>query len=114
MVSQSSTNFKFRITGVGMNSHPIAGSAKYNLGFVDSGTTFTYLPRELWMSIVYHFDFFCKEARKNGNTRQCPGERFLTKVSGDIIMCFKYNATRYQDDLMQFFLGYPILNFYAK
>jgi len=48
MTQTSSTNYKFKLTGVSVNNHPIAGSSKYNLAFVDSGTTFSYLPRELW------------------------------------------------------------------
>ena len=52
-----------------MNGHPIGGSNKYNIGFVDSGTTFSYLPADLYDSILYHFHYFCSTANSydNGN-----------------------------------------------
>ena len=42
------TNYKFSISGVSLNNHYIDGSEKWNTGFIDSGTTFTYLPPEMW------------------------------------------------------------------
>jgi hypothetical protein len=61
------SNYKFNIMGVSVNGHPISGSNKFSMGLVDSGTTFSYLPAELYDSILFHFDDFCKKANKYDN-----------------------------------------------
>lgn len=38
-----------------MNDHFIEGSEVYKSGFVDSGTTFTYLPSNLFRLVKKHF-----------------------------------------------------------
>lgn len=62
-----SNNYKFNILGVAMNGHPLGGSNKFSVGFVDSGTTFSYLPNELYDSIIYHFKHFCDTANEYDN-----------------------------------------------
>jgi hypothetical protein len=43
-----------------MNDHFIEGSEVYKSGFVDSGTTFTYLPSNLFRLVKKHFEeWFC-------------------------------------------------------
>lgn len=42
---------------------------KYNVGFVDSGTTFTYLPKNLFMIFKVHFKVYCEFSESN-----CLGE----------------------------------------
>jgi hypothetical protein len=41
-------DFKVKVVGVKMNNHFLAGSNLYNIGFFDSGTTFTYFPTALF------------------------------------------------------------------
>lgn len=41
--------------GIKMNDHYIAGSETYKEGFIDSGTTFTFLPETLFVNIREHF-----------------------------------------------------------
>ncbi len=36
--------YKFSLFGLSMNNHYMAGSEEFNVGVVDSGTTFTYVP----------------------------------------------------------------------
>ena len=42
-----------------MDNHLMSGSQEFGIGFVDSGTTFTYMPPQLFNSILIHFDQFC-------------------------------------------------------
>ena len=67
MDKKTGSNYKFNILGTSMNSHPLSGSSKYDTGFLDSGTTFTYLPRALYQSIMFHMKFFCENANKYDN-----------------------------------------------
>lgn len=114
MYDRVTTNYKFKLTGVSMNNHAIGGSNKWHLGFVDSGTTFSYFPSDLWDSLIFHFKHFCDEAKKTGNSKFCPGEQFLTRSDGTTVMCFEYDAKKYANKTKEFFLGYPVLNFHAQ
>jgi len=42
------SNYQFDIRGFSVGDHLIKGSEKWSVGFVDSGTTFTYIPHALW------------------------------------------------------------------
>lgn len=113
-------NYKFDIVGVSVNGHPIRGSDKFNLGFVDSGTTFSYLPGELYDAVMYHFDFFCKNANiyDNNNTypnKYCPGKlRFLQNSDGEKAACFDFDKDRFANRIKDFFYGYPIISIHVK
>lgn len=48
MSSSAGHNFKFELHSVAFNSHKISGSQKWSVAFVDSGTTFAYLPPLMW------------------------------------------------------------------
>lgn len=48
MTSTDSTNFKFELSGVSMNGLLIKDSEKWNISFVDTGTTFSYFPEKMW------------------------------------------------------------------
>jgi hypothetical protein len=60
MIRTTGTSYRFNIEGVSMNNHPIKGSHNWDVGFLDSGTTFSYLPHDMWDSLMFHFDFFCE------------------------------------------------------
>ena len=42
------TDFKVGVSGMMMNNHYMAGTENYSVGFLDSGTTFTYLNQNLF------------------------------------------------------------------
>lgn len=74
-----SQSYKFDVMGVSINGHPIKGSNRFSTGFIDSGTTFSYLPSELYDSVLFHFDQFCANANKYDNNnsepnKYCPGK----------------------------------------
>lgn len=49
-----------------MNDHFIEGSEAYTTGFIDSGTTFTYFPTNLFKKLKQHFfDWFCLAESSN-------------------------------------------------
>jgi hypothetical protein len=42
-----------------MNNHLMAESQEFQIGVIDSGTTFTYVPHKLFNMLLVHFDWFC-------------------------------------------------------
>ena len=80
----STINYMILMQGVTMNDHLLTGSLVAKHGFVDSGTTFTYLPKRLWESVLNHFDIFCEKGknftRKDGHRKYCHGSRFQTEA----------------------------------
>lgn len=44
----STGDFKVGVSGMMMNNHYMAGTENYSVGFLDSGTTFTYLNQNLF------------------------------------------------------------------
>ena len=78
----SAVSYLIELKGVLINDHMMSGSYIAKQGFVDSGTTFTYLPQKLWDSLMSHFDYFCDEGksfkRADGSKKYCHGERFTT------------------------------------
>lgn len=114
MLDQTTTNYKFSLSGISMNNHALQGSTKWRIGFVDSGTTFSYLPKDLWDSLVFHFNDFCEKATLLNDQKYCQGGRFLTKSDGYTVNCFEFNETRFGNNTKEFFLGYPIINFHTQ
>lgn len=76
-------SYLFELEGVSVHDHFLQGSESVKHAFIDSGTTFTYLPRDMWDSLMYHFDYFCEQSKdikdEHGHKLFCPGERFLTR-----------------------------------
>ena len=52
---RGSEDFKIAVHGIRMNDHFIDGSDRWKVGFVDSGTTFVYVPRSLFNLLRQHF-----------------------------------------------------------
>jgi hypothetical protein len=52
---KQSQNYLVTLHGLSMNDHFIEGSEVYTEGFIDSGTTFTYLPTRLFSLVKLHF-----------------------------------------------------------
>lgn len=114
------SNYKFKIMGVSVNGHPISGSNKFSIGFIDSGTTFSYLPAELYDSLLFHFDNFCKYANKYDNdnsqkSKYCPGKFFYSLSSeGEKVACFKFDQEKYRNKTKEWMMGYPVINIHVK
>ena len=100
-----------------MNDHLLTGSLVAKHGFVDSGTTFTYLPKRLWESVLNHFDIFCEKGknftRKDGQKKYCHGARFQAEAQGERLQCFHYDKNYFEGPegpgRKHFFLGYPMI-----
>ena len=77
------SSYMFELQGVSMNDHFLAGSENVKQAFVDSGTTFSYIPKRMWDSLMFHFDYFCEQTKDirdgKGHKMYCPGERFETR-----------------------------------
>lgn len=63
--------YKFSLEGVAFNNHFIQGSEEFQIGVLDSGTTFTYIPHKLFNMLIVHFDWFCALDHAN----HCKGKR---------------------------------------
>ena len=48
MLGSWGSSYKVKISGVSVGDHYIQGSEVWNNGFIDSGTTFSYLPPKMW------------------------------------------------------------------
>ena len=48
-----------------MNNHLMADTQKFTTGFIDSGTTFSYFPKELMMILRVHFMKYCELNKRN-------------------------------------------------
>lgn len=93
----------------------IEGSDKWVVGFVDSGTTFSYIPTKMWNVLAKYFDKFCLLAKNQGDGnshKYCPGKRFNSVASGQQVMCFAYDQKKYPNK-KEFFMGFPVINIFA-
>lgn len=117
MAYPSGSSYKFDIHGVSVNKHMIKGSEKWSIGFVDSGTTFSYFPSEMFNQLMVHFDYFCDMTKdikmENGEKRYCKGERYMVRSQGETLACFMFDSNKYYGRDKEFLMGYPVINFFA-
>lgn len=114
MTRDSLTTYHFPLAGVAMLNESMQNSEIYSRGFIDSGTTFSYLPVGMWKSLKDLFDNYCKNAKLNAPSQEvaekyCPGERFVDMNQGSEMMCFHYSEYKFPNK-KEWFLGYPIIN----
>lgn len=64
-------DFKINSYGMMLNNHFMQDSERTTTIFIDSGTTFTYFPRNILKIIQLHFDWFCSVDTQNN----CKGAR---------------------------------------
>ena len=83
-LTQSNADFKVRMQGAMMNNHFMAGSEALKIGFIDSGTTFTYVPKEIYNALKTHFEWFCSVDPEN----HCKGKMEFTRRN---YLCFSYD-----------------------
>ena len=99
-----STDFYITLKGVSMNNHFISGSNQEFKVMIDSGTTFTYLPRSLFQMIENHFKWFCASDPENN----CKGKLMFDKPG---FMCWEYDSSLFPDGPSLFMKSLPILRF---
>ena len=107
-------SYEFGLIGVSMGNRMLENSATWKVGFIDSGTTFTYIPIKMWDQLVTYFDYHCEHAKNSGDgnaDKYCPGKRFNTVSDGAQVMCFRYDPKK--QSRKEFLMGYPVINFYA-
>jgi hypothetical protein len=85
-----------------MNDKYMAGSEQVSTGFVDSGTTFTYINSKLYAVIKNNFECFCNTDKEN----HCLGKMDFTRKG---YMCFSYDESRFPDGPKKYFESFPIL-----
>ena len=68
-------DYKFTLSSVRMGDKKLIGSEKWTEGFVDTGTTFTYLPTLMLEELKYEFSEFCSSDNKTNinGVPKCPG-----------------------------------------
>lgn len=98
-------SFQVNINSISMNDHKIHQAQDIKFGFIDSGTTFSYLPTSLFNGLKEHFDWFCSIDPENN----CKGKR--SNRAKDNYICFEYSETLYPEGPKAYFASYPILNF---
>eukprot|EP00347_Sterkiella_histriomuscorum_P008791 403343737 len=99
------STYIIKLQGISMNNHMMSGIESITQGFIDSGTTFTYIPQKLIDTLKQHFDWFCKVDPENN----CKGKRIDPQQEQQI--CFEYNEEQNPDGPKKFFQSYPLLTF---
>jgi hypothetical protein len=92
---QNSHQYRITLHGVSMNDHMMKGTEQFSSGFIDSGTTFAYLPSKVYNIIRTHFELFCE-------TNSCNVEENI---------CFDYDESIYVEGPLKFFEKFPNLKF---
>jgi hypothetical protein len=102
----NSGDYKVNIVGVSINNHYMAGSDWFHVGFIESGTTFSYFPTKLFDIFIIHFDWFCGLDTSN----HCKGKRIYKEAT----ICFTYDEKLFVNGPKDYFSSYPILKFHIK
>jgi hypothetical protein len=92
-----------------MNGHMMNGAHIFDIGVIDSGTTFTYVPEKLFKIILDHFDWFCFLDTEN----HCKGRRIFNGNPNPGTICFHYDELKFELGPKDFFASYPILQFHV-
>ena len=100
-------DFKVGVSGMMMNNHYMAGTENYNVGFLDSGTTFTYLHNNLFKIVQLHFKWYCSVDPENN----CKGRINFSKNG---YLCFSYDENEFPQGPKDYFRSFPILRFLIK
>jgi hypothetical protein len=101
--------YRMALKGVSLNGHIMKGSHIFDIGVIDSGTTFTYVPEKFFKILLDHFDWFCFLDTAN----HCKGRRIYNGNPNPGSICFHYDELQFQLGPKDFFLSYPILQFHV-
>ena len=101
------TYYRVTLKGMSMNDHYMEGTDRYFDGFVDSGTTISYFPHEMFNTLKTHFrDWFCP-----ANSFNCAGDFQQVNVAGAPEICFSYTESFFPEGPLKYFATFPILKF---
>ena len=59
----SGSNYKIALYGVKVGDHFVENSQQWSIGFVDSGTTFSYIPIKMFDALNKEMDRYCQNAK---------------------------------------------------
>ena len=93
--------------GISFNDHFIIGSEFFSVGMIDSGSTFAYLPTNLYQLNYEHFEWYC-----NSELSKCASNLITVKNKNRI--CFNYSEEVFPEGPLEYFKSFPILNFKMK
>lgn len=91
-----------------MNNHLIDDTQQFSTAFIDSGTTFTYIPNKLLQILTVHFDWYCSQG-----SHHCKGKR-IKEGANQRTICFEYDENEFQEGPKKYFMSYPVLNIHVK
>lgn len=58
--------YRLNLKGISLNNHELAGTELFSNGFIDTGTTFTYVPQRMFDAIRQGFEsWFCPDQPNN-------------------------------------------------
>ena len=103
-------SFNLKIDGITVDGNSVSGPA---VGFIDSGTTWTYLPGALMDGIYQQISDHCRKEKLKDSTQVagCQGGiRQMKDQFGSATMCATIPKS-FSGTLKDFFLGYPAISF---
>merc|ERR1712038_635847 len=87
-----------------MNDHFMTTTDSIKRAFIDSGTTFTYVPTIIYNAIKLHFQWFCSVDEEN----HCKGKMQFERQG---YLCFSYSEKEFPEGPYDYFRSFPILRF---
>ena len=103
------SNYKVELKGISLNTRFMEGSQEFNVGFIDSGTTFTYVPEKLLPIFANYLDWFCAL----DPLHHCKGKR-MTQNYNERTICFQYDEALFKEGPKSYFLSFPVFQFHVK
>ena len=87
-----------------MNNHEMPDTGSQSIGFIDSGTTFTYTNLKNYNAIKSHLEYFCSA----DPVHNCKGDMQFKRLG---YLCFTYSVKEFPDGPYDYFRSFPILRF---
>ena len=103
-INDRNADFIINLKGISMNNHFIKGSDSNFKMMIDSGTTFTYFPRQLFNLLETHFRWFCGMDPENN----CKG---ALRFDNPGYLCWHYDEKLFPNGPIDFYKSLPILRF---
>lgn len=104
-------SFNIKIDGISMGGNSVSKQA---IGFIDSGTTWTYIPGALFDGIYEQISDHCRNQTLKSNSTQVTGCQGGIAKMNDAFGYATFCAVKpksFNGTLKEFFLGYPAISF---